>query len=112
MAALGKMGPKAKPAIPRLVGDLEHQDLYVRMAAAEAILTLDPNNPAVGPRLIDGMKTGGVYSRRESAKWTGSMGPRAKEALPQLRRLLQDNNASVRAAAEEAIKKIELPRDH
>ncbi|MGA2035048.1 MAG: HEAT repeat domain-containing protein [Thermoguttaceae bacterium] len=52
------------------------------------------------------LKHANVSVRALAAKQLGELGPSAKEALPELTMLLQDEEQLVRDAAEEAIKRI------
>jgi len=56
---------------------------------------------------MDSLKQHDARSRYFGAAWLGFLGPDAKEAVPDLRCLLDDPEPLVREAAKEAIRKIE-----
>src|SRR5439155_3976790 len=93
----------------RLAMRKKAESMSVRVAAAEALLNIEPGHEPVLPELIKWLKTGGVYSRVRSTELLGRMGPVAKEAVPALKTLLSNENPRVRAAAADALKKIESP---
>lgn len=49
--------------------------------------------------------------RESAAKTLGHLGSRARAAIPALRQAAKDQNAELRQAAEEALKKIAPPKD-
>ena len=55
---------------------------------------------------IDDLKKGPADKQISAAQELGNMGASAKQALPALQRLVKDNNAKVRAAAQQAVKAI------
>jgi len=107
--AIGKMGETARPAMPylRLAMRKKSELMCVRLAAAEALLNIEPVHEPVLPELIEWLKTGGVYTRVRSAELLGRMGSAAKEAVPALKPLLDNENPRIRAGVADALKKIE-----
>ncbi len=60
------------------------------------------------PALAGRLKSGSAYDRRSAAEALGAVGPGAKDALPELKKIAEsDKRAEVRAAAADAVKKIE-----
>ena len=59
------------------------------------------------PQLLAFLQHANAEVRKTAATLLGQMGPDAKESLPALSLLLQDQNQLVRDAAQEAIKRIE-----
>lgn len=108
---LGKMGPKAKAALPAIQKNLTSSDPDTRLISVWAILQIAPDERAhvakAVPLLISALTHEMELARIEAATALGEMGPAAQTALPALRELLEYDTPPVRAAAEEAIKKIE-----
>ena len=109
--ALGKIGPAAKPAAPQLVKLASAEDELVRLTAVSTLLKIDPQNPEYVkmaiPVLTDALSASHAFMRVEAAMTLGSLGKEAASALPALQLARQDRRSSVRAAAEEAIAKIQ-----
>jgi hypothetical protein len=116
--ALGKMGQGASPTIPPLVEKVQDPDETVRNAAAGALKEIgqgiaktaprenDPQRQAEVQKTIGGLQSGDQAVRRQSAEKLGTMGRHAGPAIPALVRKLQDQDASVRNAAADALKNI------
>ena len=95
--ALGKIGPAAGAAIPKLTAAMYHRNAHLRAAAAGALGRIDPGNPVAVPILVEAI-TGpwwGVVLPHEYNKLQFSalealtdMGPSAKDAIPALTQLL------------------------
>ncbi len=135
LETLGRMGPKAEPAIATIVTSLESGRAPVREAAAKALATMGPpgidalteaitrdesaiHEPAArglahaGAEAIEPLI--GLLSHQKShvriwaATALGTIGPDAREALDRLRTIRSDDaNRSVRSYADWAIKKID-----
>jgi HEAT repeat protein len=111
--ALAKIGPDASAAVPALVRSLRcDEDLDVRKLSAKALGLIGAS--AIGsslPQAIDGLTkglTGKNRGLREySARALGQL--EAKEAIPALRACSGDSDERVRAAAAEAVKRLEAP---
>jgi hypothetical protein len=117
---LAGLGAAAEPALPRLTAALGDRDLNVRYWSAQALAALGPAAaPAVPalaallkthPRTEPGLEGPARYyadARLIAALALGRVGPAAKAALPQLEQALKDEDAEVRKAAAEAVKRIE-----
>jgi HEAT repeat protein len=109
--ALGKIGPDARAAVPALRQNLNNPKEIVQFASIRALLRILPREPRLVPvarvRLLKGLESDVEFVRAECAATLGEIGRAAKSALPQLRKLLDDESEMVRNAAAEAIKKIE-----
>jgi hypothetical protein len=115
--ALLKLGPEARPAIDaltRAVRDDRNQTYtvtYTFSAAETAAVALGratAGTPDAVPALTEVLETASSdWMRRAACRGLGEVGPPARPATPSLRILLGDNDADVRAAAEEALVKIE-----
>jgi HEAT repeat protein len=136
ITALGRLGPKAKSAVPALVKVLNDKNEIIRRDAAFALGRIGPKAKAAVPALIEkidefglvreevieALKNIGVAAlpelikslksknkiiRRKTAVSIGEIGIVAKDALPALNNALEDEEVNVRKAASIAIKKIE-----
>lgn len=59
------------------------------------------------PALIFSLNAPDPGIRENAASWLGAIGTPAKDALPELRKLLEDSDADVRKAAANAMQRIE-----
>jgi hypothetical protein len=76
--AVGRFGPDAAPAVPKLI---------------EALRCQKTNTYVVSPNII----------RYQAARALGEIGPAAKDAVPALREAMNDPSAGVRKSAEQAL---------
>jgi HEAT repeat protein len=108
--ALGKIGPAAMSAKAELQKRLTSPDRFLRQASAWALAHIHPACPATSamsvPILIHAMGAPDAMTRLEAAKSLRCLGPRAKDAVPALKKALHDDNEQVRAVAAEALKAI------
>jgi hypothetical protein len=107
-ASLGDLGPTAKEAVPVLEQTLKsEQDLGICIAAASALAAIGPEAvPALTSTL-----TSAVYDKRwPILQALGELGPAAKEAVPVLMKVLQNqvlhDSLGVRREAAESLRKI------
>jgi HEAT repeat protein len=89
--ALGKLGARAKTAIPALMAALK--DEFVSSNAALALRGIGA--PAV-PALVKGLKNANPMVRARSALGLAKMDGAAKSAVPALKKALKDHDARVR----------------
>lgn len=105
--ALGKIGPTAKAAIPRLRELLSSTDPRARLISLWALLQITPDDAeiiqAAVPALTEALTDSREVVRREAAAALGRIGPKAAASLPALEQLLRDRDSAVRQAAEQAI---------
>lgn len=103
--ALGRIGPKAVTAIPRLLAILKdpHADTNDRSAAAQALAGIGIGSVQ---HLTAALGDGDFFVRQEAAYALGQLGPRAKVAVPQLIRVLSDPVEMVRLNARAALQYI------
>lgn len=87
---LGTMRPEA--AIPRLVAKLQDPEVDVRIAAAEQLSHLDPDNPNIIPVFVEYLMH---CAWIEESKFSGLAGL-IIEALPVLRKVLENEHPSAR----------------
>ncbi len=112
VAALRKLGPeKGKAAVPYLNEALRDKNQTVREEAARALSAYGVSGKAAVPNLIYLLDDKNRRVREQAVRALGAVGPEAKDALPTLR-LIADatkEDANVKRAAEEAIKRIDMP---
>jgi len=100
--ALAEIGPAAPEAVPALIEALLDPKSFVRVWAAAALARVQPGNPDAIPALVAGTHDGMSFVRSLAAWHLGRLGsrhPRIESVVPELRKLLNDNDASVRAEA-------------
>ena len=110
---LAAIGPDAREAVPTLKRVLRDDNPKVRLAAAIALWKIEKNTAVVpvlarllGEADADGDREWIAY---QAAETLGEMGPAAREALPELRKvpLGKDGNLFAQVAAKDAIAKID-----
>jgi HEAT repeat protein len=114
--ALGRFGPDAKAAIPHLIGRLGYR-FRSHSVNGSALRDDDPTDwplkalALIGidavPALSEALKHDDKYVREHAALALERMGPKARAAIPQLKKLLCDPDERVRAQAMEALKAID-----
>jgi HEAT repeat protein len=110
--ALGKIGPKAKSALPTLRKNMSSRDdPFLPLISAWALAQIDYENAETVeltlPLFIKALEHQEVLVRVEAANSLALFGPRAKEAVPALKKAADDRDRHVREAAAAALKKIE-----
>jgi len=115
------IGPPAKRTAPTLNRALRDTEKQVRLAAATALVRLDPQYEDAAKMVLESLPeilqsfeeidepVPSVY-RVFLAEVLGALGPRAKDAEDALTDALEDKNEKVQAAALEALQKIRKPR--
>jgi len=104
ICALGKMRGRAADAVPALVQVLRSSDPDLPFVAANALGDIGPG--AVLP-LIQALGDGNERVRWFAAYALGQIGPDARDAIPALARVLEEErNRSVREAAAEALEAV------
>jgi HEAT repeat protein len=102
---LGKLGPKAKKAVPSLINALKDVESGVRDEAENALKKI--GEPAVDA-LVEALKDKDEFVRLRIVNIIGAMGPDAKSALPALETAMKDESEFVRTAAERAVFRVKL----
>jgi HEAT repeat protein len=114
--ALGKIGPAAAEAVPKLRDNIKSDDKFLKVASVWALLHIEPeDNPTrviAVPLLTKALEESDHdLVKVESATALGAIGPLAKSAIPTLEKTAKEaESPDVRAAAEEALKKIQVAR--
>lgn len=107
--ALGQLGSEAKEATDDLVKALEDKASYVRVWAGASLALIDPGNDQAINTLIDGMKAEESFVRSLSAWHLSRLHCDEADihrAVPELEKLLEDKDPSVKVEAELAWKRI------
>jgi HEAT repeat protein len=89
--ALGKIGPSAVAALPELKAALLEKDSNLRGQAAVAIWRISSDVDATLPVLLQEMPRTIQESKWEWIIALGEMGPRARQAIPQLKTELKED---------------------
>jgi len=113
--ALGSIGPAAVAAEPLLRKLAESNDEMMATVCVWAALKLKPEDvtlfDAAIPKLRRALQREQELVRLEAAVALGEIGPKAATALPMLEMLAEeDPSRTVRAAAEEAVRRIRPPQ--
>ena len=101
--ALGNMGPAAASALPALSDALEDPDHQVRLAAALAMLQIDPQQEPPRAIVLAALRAGNPHAMQQ----VGRLGPTAQWAAPALRRLISDHHPPTRLLAAQSLEQIE-----
>jgi hypothetical protein len=113
--ALGRIGPDAASAEPLLRKLAESGDDMVATVGVWAALKIKPDDATLFdvaiPKLRQALRQDRELVRLEASVALGEIGPRAVTALPMLEMLAEeDPSRTVRAAAEEAVRRIRPPK--
>lgn len=103
--ALGRLGEKGAPAVPALTGLLG--DLALRGEAITALGKIGPPAVPAVPQLIEAGKTGGADVQATVLSAFAGIGAGADAALPLIRACLGEKDPRVRAAAAQALARVE-----
>ncbi len=104
---LGRMGPPAAAAVPRLLEIWESAGRD-RFIAGAALIKIQPGlTSKILPEIISELKQADQFRRDIAGGLLGEIGPAAKGAMPQLTAMLKDSDPDVVRTATETIKKIE-----
>lgn len=102
--AIETMGPKGAKAAPALASKLDDPQPWVRMACMHALQAI--SEPAV-PALLEAFRTGPGGAPVRATVVLGGIGPAAKVAVPELRKVLEEGPENLHSWVEEALAKIE-----
>jgi HEAT repeat protein len=104
IAALERLGPAAKAAVPDLRRTIGSSDAELRVAAIRALASIGGAAASTAvPELIDAMGDADGRVRQIAAQVLGKLGPEARDAATALCRALEDDNPQVQKAAGEAL---------
>jgi HEAT repeat protein len=107
--ALGKIGRSAQPAIPALrrVVKSKKYDYWVRVAAAKALLNIDPHPTDLVASLLEVLRDQTDENRWFAADVLGELGPDARSAVPALKEALDSDSYTLRESAAKALQKLQ-----
>jgi len=109
--ALGQIGPDAKAAVPALSEAANSSDQLAAVRAVESLTKIDPKTAAAKlPALVGLMKPG----HAAAVRWVAlaalrDLGPAAVTAVPELLKVVDEEDLTVSTAAIEALTKIDPP---
>jgi HEAT repeat protein len=103
--ALAALNGDANAAAPVVRAGLGDRNALVRSSAAEALLVIGPTAADL-PALLKVMRDAGSSTKIASATAAGRLGAAAKDAVPELRRMLDHTEDDVCAAAADALGRI------
>jgi HEAT repeat protein len=89
VSAIGRIGPAAKAASPKVENVLRDREPRVRLAAAFALWSIEKRQTAL-VYLIQQLKSTDSADRQLAAEMLGAIGPEAGEAVPALLALAKD----------------------
>jgi len=114
--ALGRIGPRAKDAVPSLIRSLKDENKHVRREAVWALGAIGPSAKAAVPALTKAIDdTMGTYIGREldinevAIESLGKIGPGAVRAIPALIRRVREDGCHNSAASLAKIGPAALP---
>ena len=110
MQALAQIGAGAEDAAPALVERLSDGGA-AGVHATRALVSIGTEKAVVA--VCRALSSGSATARRRAAEVLAQIGPKAEDALPALKKLMDDENEDkqVRAAAAEALLKIQIPEE-
>jgi len=100
---IGRYSTLVEQAKSQLIRRFTDSSVYVRTAAIDAVTTAGPE---VIPSMIRLLKSDSVLMRFGAARVLGNLGDASKNALPELKKMLNDKDALLRTEAQRAISKI------
>jgi HEAT repeat protein len=100
--AVAAINGNVSTAAPTIRDGLKQRGGLTRAAAAEALLVIGPTDADL-PVLLKLMKDVNGTTKAASATACGRLGPVAKDAVPSLRKFLDDREIEVRVAAADAL---------
>jgi HEAT repeat protein len=104
---LWSFGPTAQAAVPALAVALADPEPGVRLSAAMSLEAIGHEARSAVPALVQALGDSDGNVRLWAVKALGAIGPDARSAVPALTRTARHD--SLRAAAEEAIRRIQSP---
>jgi HEAT repeat protein len=104
---LGGFGETASSATPWLSKCLLDPDVEVRLHAIKSLIQIKADQSIVFPQVITALNDTNANSRMQLIFQLGNLGSNALPLKAQIAERLQDTDAGVRSAAEQALKKLE-----
>ncbi len=104
--AVGYLGRKARPALPRLIGMVEGGDTDRRLSALQALWGLATAGLEAAPAVVRAAREGQAEVRAEALKVVSRFGPALPEYPDVVRAALRDDEPAVRDAGRGMIRAI------
>jgi len=105
--AIGKIGPAAVSAVPALIDASHDEEWTIREHCAESIGEIGPSAGPLGVAALRSMLTDPhLRVRRDAVRSLGYFGEAAREAMPEISKLVDDPEEMVRQAAKTALEAI------
>lgn len=101
--SLGRLGPRAAPAVPALVDFLAEADSNLGSPHQASVGALKGIGPEARPALVAALAAPQARTRQGAVEALLQMGPASREAVPAIAKLLEDADVAVRLAAAEAV---------
>jgi len=106
---LGRLGPQAEAAAPKLLDIVMSRDYdHVRVSAADALVRIGRGDEAL-PFLAKMLRSSHAYERFHAAIVLGNAGPLAEPVIPELIRILEARERPLRDEASRALARIGRP---
>jgi hypothetical protein len=107
LAPVSKQGARAMNAIPILKTWLNGEGEFSHVSAIGHVLMIDPTNAdELLPVLLKALESDDFGIRCQAAWLLGELGELAEEAVPKLKRMLDDDDSCIRRVASEALQEI------
>jgi len=107
LLALAELGPEAKSAVPAVIRVLDDKSANLERAIAVRILgRIGAGDPSTVPALCRALTDRDLDVQIMAINTLAEMGTHAKDAIPALNTLKDDEESPLGAAAAEALKKI------
>lgn len=107
LTPVASFGEKAIAAVPILEKWIGGDDEFCHVSAAGHILMIDPTrSKELMPVLLKALDSDDIGIRCQTVWLIGQIGEIANDAVPALKRMLDDENSSVRSVAADAIESV------
>src|SRR5207244_8972880 len=109
--ALGRIGPKARAAVPTLSNTLKitpRENTELRLHIAEALGSIGPDAKSAASSLIDALRSGDFQVRVRAEKALEAIGPDAG-MVPELIAVMKEENGNGRIDASKVLAKVGKP---
>ena len=107
LETVAAFGEKAKDAVPILSKWLDSDDEFSHVSAAGHILMIDPSkSEELIPILVESLASDDFVIQCQAAWLLGQLGEYAEEAVPALKRMLNNGDSFIRWEVTEALQKI------
>jgi HEAT repeat protein len=105
---LGLIGRDAVDAIPVMARLIGSDNVTEHRNAIDAIMSIDPQGKFVTDPMIELLSSDDPDVRETSARILGTIGPGARDALPLLKEIVENESGTVRMEMESAIELIDI----